>query len=223
MSSFKSQGDPPVLLAVVILHRDHDEIGDGAPNDGVVVVVGPPHLPPAHHALAWLVAHGYAIRLEYFTSAAEAMAAHPGASIDIGDHVRAEGAVILTRNPSILSSFGSPRTKGDASSGSPPPYSLLGPEAPPASVLSHAYWSGRFDWEFSHSGWFGWDWLWGKWWGCWVGPCRGWDWSISPFPPHVITERSRDYSLTSVGPSWCHPPTSDWCFFPSSWCGCPLQ
>jgi len=117
------RGSPPVPSAVVFLHRSIDEIGDGAPNDGAAFI-GPPHLPPARSTLAWLVRHGYAIRLSYFADESAARAAHPTISFDVGDFVREEGAAIFPANPSILAGILSPQVK--SSGGTPPaPFSLM--------------------------------------------------------------------------------------------------
>ena len=94
------RGNPAVPSAVVHIYRTHDILHDGAPPDGCVFI-GPPHLPPAKQSLAWLTHHGYTVvRTEYFSDAAEAVARYPQLSLDIGDHVRAEGAAILASDPS---------------------------------------------------------------------------------------------------------------------------
>ena len=125
MSSSGTRGDPPVPSAVVILHRDSDDVGDGAPNDGCIFV-GPIRLPPARSTLAWLARHGYSVRVEYVPDASAAQAAYPNISLDVGDHVRDEGAAILAADPAILA------TLPQASSSSPPaPFSVPHGRSPP--------------------------------------------------------------------------------------------
>jgi hypothetical protein len=100
-----TRGDPPAPSAVVVfLHREFDAVGDGAPNDGCAFI-GHIHLPPARSTLAWLLRHGYTVRTAYFRDAVAAQAAHPAISLDVGDHVRDEGAAILATNPDILADF----------------------------------------------------------------------------------------------------------------------
>ena len=101
---------PPVPSAVAFLHRPRDDVGDGAPNAGGIFL-GPANLPPARNTLAWLVGHGYSIRLEYFHDESAARAAYPTISFDVGDRVRDEGAVILAAHPSIVSDALTPQTK----------------------------------------------------------------------------------------------------------------
>ncbi len=110
MNSPIGHGSPPVLSAVVHIHRTHDILRDGAPPDGCVFI-GPPHLPPAKQSLAWLTHHGYTVvRTEYFSDAAQAVAQYPQVSLDIGDHVRAEGAAILASDPSLRFNESIPRS-----------------------------------------------------------------------------------------------------------------
>ncbi len=108
--------DPPAPPSdVVFLHRESDEVGDGAPNVGCAFI-GPLHLPPARSTLAWVFRHGYTVSTAYFRDASAALAAHPAISLDVGDHVREEGAAILAANPTILDEF---YLQAQASRGSP--------------------------------------------------------------------------------------------------------
>ncbi len=101
MSASSARGGPPVPSAVVILHRESDDIGDGAPNDECIFI-GPIRHPPARATLAWLLHHGYSVRVHYVNDDADAQAAYPDISLDVGDHVCDEGAGILAADSAIL-------------------------------------------------------------------------------------------------------------------------
>ncbi len=58
-------GTPPTPVAVLIIRREHDLLGDAAPNAGHIFV-GPAALPPAKATIAWCHHHGYSIAMEYF-------------------------------------------------------------------------------------------------------------------------------------------------------------
>ena len=117
MSSLEACSPPPMPSAVVFLHRVSNDVGDGAPKNGGAFI-GPTNLPPARSTLAWLIRHGYSVRLEYFLDESSARATHPTISFDVGDTVREQGAAILAADPTILTDVFSPQAKP---SGGPPP------------------------------------------------------------------------------------------------------
>lgn len=85
---------PPPRAAIYHVSRDNNPLNDDADNTGLVFV-GDPLLPPAQHTLAWFQQHGYVVRVEYVLDSANASLRYPGISLDIGQHVRDEGAAIL--------------------------------------------------------------------------------------------------------------------------------
>ncbi len=116
---------------MVVLHHESDAISDGAPNDGCIFI-GPIRHPPTRATLAWLLHHGYSVRVNFVKDAAAAQAAYPDISLDVGDHVRDEGAAILAADPAILAPF------PQASSSPTTPYSVPHRQSPLSTNLSVA-------------------------------------------------------------------------------------
>ena len=127
-SSGGPRGDPPIPSAVAFVHRDVNAVGDDAVNSGYVFI-GPPNHLHARHTLAWLIHHGFSVRLEYFNDLEGARARYPNVPSDIGPDVLSQGAAIIAANPSILDGAFTPRAKASMAPGVPlfSPFSASGP------------------------------------------------------------------------------------------------
>lgn len=110
------RGDPPIPSAVAFVHREYNATGDTASDSGIVFI-GPPSLQPARQALAWLIHHGFSVRLEYFHDLAAARARYPHVPSDIGHDVLRQGSAILAADPSILNRVLTPRATASTAPG----------------------------------------------------------------------------------------------------------
>ena len=94
MMSPAARGIPPPPLAVLVVHRDHDALGDGSANTGTIFI-GDHSSPEAIHIRAWFLHHGYTVTTHYFSSDDDARRHFPTMCTDVGDGIRAEGARLV--------------------------------------------------------------------------------------------------------------------------------